>query len=758
MMTINKLCRACQSDQLSKVIDLGLQPLANAFLKKDQLAAPETKYPLEIYFCLNCNHLQLIHVMDKEILFRDYVYFSSNMPKVSAHWQKYAEDIIARFLRQPNDLVVELGSNDGILLKFFKEKGYRITGVDPAKNIATLANERGVETIAEFFNETVATQIATTKGKAKAILGNNVIAHIDDYETLGKGLSALLDKDGVFVFEAPYLVDMFENLTFDTIYHEHLSYLAVRPMNAWLKRFGLEIFAVQIVPSQGQSIRVFAGHLNQHPIDPDVSKLINRELALGLDKKETYLALAKKIEVCKIKTMALLKNLKAQGKTIAGYGAPAKGNTLLNYFGIDTRLLGFCLDDAPPKQGLYTPGTHIPVVNKTYAKAHQPDYYFLLAWNYAAVILEKEKEFLAKDGAFILPTGTILREATNTNRMKKILVCGGAGFIGSNFIHHLYNKYPDYQIFNLDCLTYCGNPENIKSIADKNDGRYVFVHGDICDSALLQKLFIEHQFDCVVNFAAESHVDRSLHSSEDFVRTNVMGVRSLIDTARAFKTPRYVQISTDEVYGDVLDGVSTEESPLNPSNPYAASKAAADLLIKSYMRSHNFPAVIIRGSNNFGPLQYPEKLIPLVISNFLEKKKIPVHGDGQHIRRWIYVGDFCNAIDLVMHQGKLHHTYNAAGTPKTNLEIIEVIAKNLNFPNWRNEIISTADRPGADRCYAPDATKLTGEFGWQPLRSFDEDMQHTVSWYLNNKEWWLELIHRGSFKEYYEKQYKAQYY
>ena len=242
MMTKNSACRACQNPKLVKVIDLGLQPLANSFLKKEQLNQPEAKYPLEVYFCENCSHTQLIHIIDKEILFSDYVYFSSHMPKVSAHWQKYADDVIGRFLKSKNDLVVELGSNDGVLLKYFKEQGFRITGVDPAKNIAKLANEHGIETVAEFFNEKIADQITAAKGRAKAILGNNVIAHIDDYETLGRGLSKLLAPDGVFVFEAPYLVDMFQNLTFDTIYHEHMSYLAVRPMNAWLKRFGLEIF------------------------------------------------------------------------------------------------------------------------------------------------------------------------------------------------------------------------------------------------------------------------------------------------------------------------------------------------------------------------------------------------------------------------------------------------------------------------------------------------------------------------------------
>lgn len=407
-MIINSHCRICKSDKLRKVIDLGAQPLANSFLRADQLTQPEAKFPLEVYLCEDCNLAQLIHAVDKETLFSDYIYFSSGMPKVSPYWQSYAKGVIDGFLTDKKDLVVEIGSNDGVLLWFFKENGFRVLGVDPAANIAPIAESRGVETMVDFFSEKVAAKIESLKGKAKAILGNNVIAHINDHHDLCCGVKKLLADDGVFVFEAPYLVDMFENLAFDTIYHEHLSFLAVRPLMRLFKQLSLEIFDVQIVPAQGQSIRVFVGHPGAHEINKNVEACVAKELALGLNRMESYLELAERIENCKEKTVQILTKLVKEGKKIAAYGAPAKGNTVLNYYQTGPELLDFALDELPSKQGFFTPGMHLPVISKTAADARQVDYYFLLAWNYLPAILEKEKKFLEAGGKFILPTGVIV--------------------------------------------------------------------------------------------------------------------------------------------------------------------------------------------------------------------------------------------------------------------------------------------------------------------------------------------------------------
>lgn len=395
-------CRMCQSENLTEFLDLGEQPLANAFLKNTSEFAIENFYPLKVYFCHDCYLAQLLDVVDKEILFKNYIYFSSGMPKLSDHFKNYAEDVMNKYLEK-NDFVVELASNDGLLLKFFKDSGYRILGIDPAENIAALANSRGVLTWPKFFNQKLAEEIVQNYGPAKVILANNVVAHIDDHHDLAKGIKTLLAPNGVFVFEAPYLIDMFDNLTFDTIYHEHLSYLTIRPLKKLFEKYDLEIFKVEVHPVQGQSMRVFINHSGQHPVDQSVDYWLLKELAMELHLLESYQKLALRIAELKNNLINLLKEIKMAGKKIAGYGAPAKGNTLLNYCHIDTNFLDFALEDLPAKQGLYTPGSHIPTVNKQYAENHQPDYYLLLAWNYAKVILEKESQFRKNGGQFIIP-------------------------------------------------------------------------------------------------------------------------------------------------------------------------------------------------------------------------------------------------------------------------------------------------------------------------------------------------------------------
>ncbi len=387
-------CRFCKSNKLVKWLDLGEQPLANAFLKtKDEV---EIKYPLEVYWCEECNLSQLGITIPKEILFKDYIYFSSGMPTLSDHFKSYAYTIIKRFLKN-NDLVVEIGSNDGALLKFFKDTGYPILGIDPAENIAKIANENGVPTLANFFSDNLADTIVKQYGKAKIILGNNVIAHIDDQHDLARGVKNLLEKDGAFVFQAPYLVDMFENLSYDTIYHEHLSYFSIRPLQRFYEQFDLEVFDVEVTSIQGKSLRVFVGHKGEHEVSDKVRELAELELKMGLDKIESYNKLADRIAIQKEELKGKLAYLRKAGFRVAGYGVPAKGNTLLNYCEID---LEYAVEDLSSKQGLFTPGRHIPVVSADYAHQNPPDYYLMLAWNYEKTILEKEKDF---KGKFIMP-------------------------------------------------------------------------------------------------------------------------------------------------------------------------------------------------------------------------------------------------------------------------------------------------------------------------------------------------------------------
>lgn len=350
--------------------------------------------------------------------------------------------------------------------------------------------------------------------------------------------------------------------------------------------------------------------------------------------------------------------------------------------------------------------------------------------------------------------------------MKKFLVTGGAGFIGSNFIKYILNKYDGYKVINLDKLTYAGNLESLKDVEDNSN--YTFIKGDISDRALIKELFDEYKFDYVINFAAESHVDRSIEDPEVFLRTNIMGTQVLLDSAKSSwqigrderRYPKYkdevkfLQVSTDEVYGALgKEGLFTEETPLAPNSPYSASKTSADLIVRAYNKTFNMPINITRCSNNYGPYQFPEKLIPLMIANALEEKELPVYGDGMQIRDWLHVNDHCSAIDTVLHKGKIGEVYNIGGNnEKANIEIVKLILYKLNKPE--SLIKYVADRLGHDRRYAIDNTKITTQLGWKPSYTFEAGMEETIKWYLDNKEWWKK-IRSGEYMEYYRMMYEG---
>ena len=336
---------------------------------------------------------------------------------------------------------------------------------------------------------------------------------------------------------------------------------------------------------------------------------------------------------------------------------------------------------------------------------------------------------------------------------KKILVTGGAGFIGGNFVHYMVDKYPNYMIVNLDALTYAGNLETCQPVEGKPN--YKFVKGDIADRDFIFDLFEKEKFDIVVNFAAESHVDRSVTDPEIFIKTNVLGTQVLMDASRAYGVERYHQVSTDEVYGDLPldrpDLFFTEETPLHTSSPYSASKASADLLVFAYHRTFGLPITISRCSNNYGPYHFPEKLIPLMISRALNDEQLPVYGNGENVRDWLHVYDHCAAIDLILHKGKVGEVYNVGGhNERTNLEVVKTILKALDKPE--SLITYVKDRPGHDLRYAIDPQKLETELGWKPTYNFDTGIQQTIEWYLNNKQWWENII-SGEYQNYFEKQY-----
>lgn len=332
-----------------------------------------------------------------------------------------------------------------------------------------------------------------------------------------------------------------------------------------------------------------------------------------------------------------------------------------------------------------------------------------------------------------------------------VLVTGGAGFIGGNFVHYMVERYPEYHIIVLDKLTYAGNLETLEPVMDK----ITFVKGDIADREVVFELFEQEKPDVVVNFAAESHVDRSIEDPGIFLTTNILGTQTLMDACRRYGIKRYHQVSTDEVYGDLPlnrpDLFFTEETPIHTSSPYSASKASADLLVLAYYRTFDLPITISRCSNNYGPYHFPEKLIPLMIANALNDKPLPVYGDGLNVRDWLYVEDHCKAIDRIIHKGRVGEVYNIGGhNEKTNIDIVKMILKLLDKPE--SLITYVADRKGHDMRYAIDPTKIHKELGWLPETMFEEGIRKTVDWYLENRDWWEKII-SGEYQDYYQKMY-----
>jgi dTDP-glucose 4,6-dehydratase len=330
-----------------------------------------------------------------------------------------------------------------------------------------------------------------------------------------------------------------------------------------------------------------------------------------------------------------------------------------------------------------------------------------------------------------------------------ILVTGGAGFIGSNFVRHLLSRYPDYRIVNLDKLTYAGNLDNLSDLEDSPN--YRFVKGDVCDSDLVNRT-VGDGIDWIVHFAAESHVDRSIYDPALFVKTNVLGTQVLLESALKFKTRRFIHVSSDEVYGSLgKEGKFTEDSPLLPNSPYSASKASADLLVRSYCETFDLPVIISRSTNNYGPYQFPEKLIPLFITNALSDQELPIYGDGLYVRDWIHVEDHCRALDLILHRGKVGQTYNVAGgNETTNLDITRLVLRKLNKPESLMRHVE--DRPAHDRRYSLDCSKIEAQLGFKPGIALQEGISNTVEWYVANQAWW-QKIKSGEYLDYYEKHY-----
>ena len=397
-------CRMCGSTNLYKFLDLGFTPPADQFRRKDQLKEPDIYYPLDVHVCDDCGLVQLGYVVSPEVLYRnDYPYESSTTQTGHRHWSNFSKSVVDEFNLTEEDLVVDIGSNVGVLLGEFKNNGVRIQGVDPAANIVMLAREHGVDTICDFFNEETAKRIVGEKGRASVITATNVFAHVNDLDGFMVSVKKLLNDKGIFIFEAPYFGNLLNANEYDTIYHEHLSYLSVKPLLPFFSKFDLEVFNIEQVDIHGGSFRVFVGKKSARPVKEQIGNMLEREQSMGMYSHDRLDQFADRVAMNKRELTWLLHSLKQQGKRIVGVSAPAKGMTLLNYCGIDQHILDFVTEKSNLKVGRFTPGSHIPVVADSVLIEQRPDYALLLAWNFADEIMKNLEEFRAAGGKFIIP-------------------------------------------------------------------------------------------------------------------------------------------------------------------------------------------------------------------------------------------------------------------------------------------------------------------------------------------------------------------
>lgn len=392
-------CRVCEGSGLVEVLNLGSTPPANAYLSQEDLDKPEKYFPLVLYFCRTCSLLQLRHVVNPEILFKDYHFLTGASSPSVAHFKEYAEKVILPLITSPNDLLIDIGGNDGVLLSYIKDKA-RVLNVDPADNLASISEERGVPFYPAFFTSQTADELLEKFGEAKVVTANNVFAHTDPIRNVFEGVAKLIGENGTFIFEVHWAKHLVDESAFDQIYHEHLCFYSLHALKMLVEGAGMQIFDVEIVPAQGKSLRVYTAK-SRAPSE-NVTRVLAEEKAAGLTNEATYHAFAQHVEENKKKVVSLLKELKSKGKKIVGYGAPAKSNTLLNYYGVGKETLDYLTDTTTLKQGLFSPGTHIPIVSPDRLLTDTPDYILLLAWNFKDAILEKEKALRAKGVKFIV--------------------------------------------------------------------------------------------------------------------------------------------------------------------------------------------------------------------------------------------------------------------------------------------------------------------------------------------------------------------
>lgn len=747
-------CRACAGKNLSKVLSLGKTPPANAFVKKEDLAKQEHFFPLELSFCNDCSFVQLTHVVSPELLFRDYVYVSSTSPVFVTHFKELAEQVAKRFKMQQGSLVVDVGSNDGILLRPFKEKGMSVLGVDPAEKIAAMATKSGIETLPLFFNPEVAKEIAKTKGKAKLVTATSVFSHVDDLDGFVQGVKELLDNDGVFIIEVYYLYELLEKNLFDTIYHEHLSYFTVKTITRLLQRLGMEVFDVSETDTHGGSLRVFAQKKGgPHQMQGSVKQFIANEEAKKLHDAQTFISFAAKIDENKKKLRQLLQDLKAKGKKIAGYGAPAKGNTLLNYFQIGPEMLDYIVDDSPWKQGLYTPGTHIPVVGFDELGRRRPDYILILAWNFAGPIMKKCPEF----SNFIIPVpkpqilnriveedlttiAGAIKEEAKALAGKTVLITGGSGFIGSCMIAVI-------DLLNRECLA---KPCKVISLD-------IYITGQNSRNNLIKEIDSEHikfvkhdvRFPIEINEPVDYIISAAGVASPVYykrfpietIEGTVFGIKNALELARHKNAKSLLYFSSSEIYGDPDPNfIPTPEtykgnvSPIGERSCYDESKRIGETMCMAHYAVHKVPIRIVRPFNIYGPgmKSTDYRVIPTLLSQGLQGKELTVHDKGNQTRTFCYISDAVTGFFKILINGRNGEAYNVGNDAEeiNMLALAETIAESVFDNKVHIKLIKYPDNYPQDepRRRCPDLTKIKKELGYAQQVNLKTGLRRAFAW------------------------------
>ncbi len=755
-VTAKSVCRVCAGKNLRKVLSLGSTPPANAFVKDPK--QPEQFFPLELSFCNGCGFVQLTHVVSPELLFRDYVYVSSTSPVFVAHFEDLAAVIIRRFKLPQNSLVVDVGSNDGVLLRPFRDKGMKVLGIDPAEKIAAMATKSGIETLPIFFTPAAAKDVVKKYGKAKVVTATSVFSHVDDLDGFVKGVTELLADDGVFVIEVYYLYELLEKNLFDTIYHEHLSYFTAATMAKLLQRLGMQVFDVEETDTHGGSLRVFAQKSGgPYKVEGSVNRFTEMEAAKKLSDAATYVEFAKKIEDKKSKLRQLLQELKSKGKSIVGYGAPAKGNTLLNYFGIGPETLDYIVDDSPWKQSLYTPGTHIPVVGFEELQKRRPDYIFILAWNFAEPIMKKCADF----GNFIIPVpepqvvngiveqdlniiAEAIKEEAKLLEGKTVLITGGSGFIGSYMvaaIDLLNRKFLSRPCRVISLDNYITGQSSRTNLIREIDSQHIkFLKHDVCFP-----IHIDGPVDYIISAAGVASPVYYKRYPIETIEGTIFGIKNALELARQKKVRSLLYFSSSEIYGDPDENfIPTPEtykgnvSSIGERSCYDESKRIGETMCRAFFTVHKVPVRIVRPFNVYGPgmkgTDY--RVIPTMLSRGLQGKELTVHDKGNQTRTFCYITDAVTGFFKVLLSGRDGEVYNVGNDAEeiNMFALAETIAGALFDGKAHVKLISYPENYPQDepkrRC--PDLSKIKRELGYAQKVSLRAGLQRAFAWFKDN--------------------------